>query len=284
MTKGVSVPTVASLRLGATILRARKAAGLTQEQLATMLAWTQTDVTRVESGQKRIEYPKLIELMRCLEVPEAGRAEMIEHHRAYVRPNWAGHRALIPDWFREYSLHEPHAVTIRGWHQGNVPGVLQSTPYMLALFGDPRVEGMTQKIRNRTERQNLFEFTPHADRTYIIGESTFRRVHASAGRTVALDQVEHVLALDHRYPTLTIRVLTEAIPFLHLPADFTILTFGDDMKPRAYVEWANGARYKDDPGFVADQENAWQRLAAAALDADRSREFLGELRHRFRRP
>lgn len=48
------------------LIAARKAAGLTQEQLATRLKQHQSFVARVESGERRIDVVELIVLARAL--------------------------------------------------------------------------------------------------------------------------------------------------------------------------------------------------------------------------
>ena len=50
------------------LVAARKAAGLTQEQLADRLKCHQSFVARVESGERRIDVIELIVLARAMEV------------------------------------------------------------------------------------------------------------------------------------------------------------------------------------------------------------------------
>lgn len=52
-------------------IAARKAAGLTQEQLANRLRQHQSFVARVESGERRIDVVELIVLSRALEIDAA---------------------------------------------------------------------------------------------------------------------------------------------------------------------------------------------------------------------
>ena len=54
------------------LIAARKAAGLTQEQLATRLKQHQSFVARVESGERRIDVVELIVLARALGTEAAG--------------------------------------------------------------------------------------------------------------------------------------------------------------------------------------------------------------------
>lgn len=50
----------------ATIIQARKAAGLTQRQLATRLKRSNSFVWKIEAGERRVEVSEFIEIARCL--------------------------------------------------------------------------------------------------------------------------------------------------------------------------------------------------------------------------
>jgi len=50
----------------ATIIQARKAAGLTQRQLATRLNRSNSFVWKIEAGERRVEVLEFIEIARCL--------------------------------------------------------------------------------------------------------------------------------------------------------------------------------------------------------------------------
>jgi len=52
--------------LTATIIQARKAAGLTQRQLAAKLKRSNSFVWKIEAGERRIELLEFIEIARCL--------------------------------------------------------------------------------------------------------------------------------------------------------------------------------------------------------------------------
>lgn len=50
----------------ATIVQARKAAGLTQRQLASKLKRSNSFVWKIEAGERRVDLLEFIELARCL--------------------------------------------------------------------------------------------------------------------------------------------------------------------------------------------------------------------------
>ena len=59
--------------------RARKAAGLTQHELAARLSEHQSFVSRYETGERRLDVVEYLEVARALEIDAAG------HLRSFVR-------------------------------------------------------------------------------------------------------------------------------------------------------------------------------------------------------
>ena len=51
----------------ATIVQARKAAGLTQRQLASKLKRSNSFVWKIEAGERRVDLLEFIEIARCLD-------------------------------------------------------------------------------------------------------------------------------------------------------------------------------------------------------------------------
>lgn len=60
------------------LIEARKAAGLTQSELASRLRCHQSFVARVESGERRIDVVELIVLARALSVPSSALLDVAE--------------------------------------------------------------------------------------------------------------------------------------------------------------------------------------------------------------
>jgi transcriptional regulator with XRE-family HTH domain len=55
----------------AALIKARKAAGLTQQQLAARLRRPQSFVSKYETGERRLDVPEFLRISRCLSADPA---------------------------------------------------------------------------------------------------------------------------------------------------------------------------------------------------------------------
>lgn len=278
--------TVTSRRkqLGNEIRRARSAAGMTQQEVADFLGCGQGKVNKIESGAVSV---KTAELKRLLELFGAGRAEsdlMLElaSSSSTQRGQWSGYRSAIPQWFRTFTDLEPAATEVLSWHGERIPGPLQSEHYMLTQFTEDRVADVTPLVRNRLDRRKVFDLDRPPYYRFILGEGAFHRMPGGAQPAVALDQVEHLLQLERRYPRVFVHVLPFDVRLPFVPNDFTIMRFGDGTKDFIFVEHVAGGLYIDDDQDFELFVDAWDRLRGAALERHDTVDHLRALADRFR--
>lgn len=139
--------------------RAREAAGMTQEQLATNMFVSKSLVAMVETGQ-RVPRPDF-----AVAADEALSADgRFDRMRERLLRGEA-----TPEWFRPWVDFEQHATTIRAFEPNVVPGLLQTEQYALALTGD---EDATAA---RMTRQHILAQDNPPDVFDIIDESVLRR-------------------------------------------------------------------------------------------------------------
>lgn len=272
--------TVTSRRrqLGNEIRRARLAAGMTQQDVAELLGCGQGKINKIEAGAVSV---KQSDLKLMLDAFGASRTEvemMTELARTSgQRGHWAGYRSAVPHWFRTFTDLEPAASEILSWHGERVPGPLQSEHYMLKQFSEARATDVTSLVRNRLERRQVFDLKRPPYYRFILGESAFRRMPGGPSPSVALDQVQHLLDLEQRYPRTFIHVLPFDVKLSYIPNDFTIMRFSDATKDFVFVEHAAGGVYIEDEGDFELFVDAWDRLRGAALERNETAEFLEKM-------
>ncbi|MGP4019375.1 helix-turn-helix domain-containing protein [Saccharopolyspora sp. 5N708] len=278
--------TVTSRRrqLGNEIRRARVAAGMTQQAVAELLGCSQGKINKIESG---IVAVKNAELRRMLDAFGTGKTEsevMLELARSSSnqRSQWSGYRTAVPQWFRTFTDLEPAAAEILSWHGERIPGPLQSEHYMLTQFSEDRAADVTSLVRNRLDRKQVFEIPRPPYYRFILGEGAFHRMPGGPNPSVALDQVEHLLDLQQRYPRAYIHVLPFGVRLPYVPNDFTIMRFSDGTKDFVFVEHVAGGLYLDDEDDFDLFNDAWDRLRGAALERHDTTEFLHQLAEQFR--
>jgi transcriptional regulator with XRE-family HTH domain len=272
--------TVTSRRrqLGNEIRRARLAAGMTQQDVAELLGCGQGKINKIETGAVSV---KQSDLKQMLDAFGASRTEvemMTELARATgQRAQWSGYRSAVPHWFRTFTDLEPAASEILSWHGERIPGPLQSEHYMLKQFSEARATDVTALVRNRLERKQVFDLKRPPYYRFILGEAALRRMPGGPSPSVALDQVQHLLDLEQRYPKTFIHILPfdSRLPFV--PNDFTIMRFSDATRDFVFVEHAAGGVYIEDEGDFELFVDAWDRLRGAALERGETADFLDKL-------
>ncbi|WP_199439916.1 helix-turn-helix domain-containing protein [Umezawaea beigongshangensis] len=277
--------TVTSLRrqLGERVRRARAAAGMTQQALADHLGCGQGKINKIESGAVSVKQADLDLVVKVLRVADAEAATMARLARAGDRRGeWAGHRAAVPAWFREFTGLEPTAAEILSWHGERIPGPLQSEHYMLKQFVEAGTTDVTPHVRNRLARKEVFTLPRPPCYRFILGEAAFHRMPGGPSPAVALDQVQHLIELDAQFPRTFIHVLPFSARLPFVPNDFTVMRFADITDNLVYVEHVAGGDYvRGEEQFEAFVD-AWDQLRGAVLERRESVEFLRELAERFR--
>lgn len=256
---------------------------MTQQEVAALLECGQGKINKIEAGAVAV---KLSDLRQMLDAFGATKAEvdmMTELARTSgQRGQWSGYRSAVPHWFRTFTDLEPAASEILSWHGERIPGPLQSEHYMLTQFSEARATDVTSLVRNRLERRQVFDLKRPPYYRFILGEAAFRRMPGGPNPAVALDQVEHLLALERSYARTFIHVLPFDTRLSFVPNDFTIMRFSDATKDFVFVEHAAGGIYIEDEGDFELFVDAWDRLRGAALERAETAEFLEKLAQEFR--
>ncbi|MBE9375390.1 helix-turn-helix domain-containing protein [Saccharopolyspora sp. HNM0983] len=273
--------TVTSRRrqLGNELRRARIAAAMTQQDVAELLACGQGKVNKIESGAVAV---KMADLNRMLDAFGAAPSEadlMRDLARANTsqRGQWSGYRSAVPQWFRTFTDLEPAASEILSWHGERIPGPLQSEHYMLTQFGENRSYDVTSLLRNRLDRKQVFDLPRPPAYRFILGEGAFLRIPGGQKPSVVLDQLEHLLDLERRYPKVSVHVLPFTARLAHIPNDFTLMRFADGTRDFAFVEHVAGGLYLDDQDDFELFVDAWDKLRGAALERSDSVDHLQKL-------
>lgn len=171
---------------------AREAAGLSTKRLAqavhvavgTINNWEQArrcpdteDVQRVEKALKEAGYTPNGFLVRILE----------DFLKEEVSPEWS-----------EWRRYEEAAHTLYSYEHSVVPGLLQTEEYARVLLGHDRFSPLPveERLRNRMERQKIFEHENHPTCVFIFSEDV---LYNQAGSKKAMyEQIVHLIEMAQR--------------------------------------------------------------------------------------
>ncbi|ONI73064.1 hypothetical protein ALI144C_44750 [Actinosynnema sp. ALI-1.44] len=253
----------------------REAAGLSGTELATVLGWQQSKVSKIERGKQTASDSDVVAWLGAVDAPEP----LAEHMRAALRDlqvaqlTWRrqvrdGHRERQEQGVRDAQS----AGTIRAVDIMAVPGLLQTPDYARAIFetqadllGVPNND-IEDAVAARTARQQvLYDRSKHIE--ILLAEAALLHpvcpVDVLAGQ---IDRLVSVLGLRH----VRVGVLPAYRPIPHLlPHGFTML----DAEVR--FESVSGEHRITDPDEVALYRKLTDALWTAAAEGDEARaQFL----------
>jgi len=235
-------PVVQSALLRTELIRLRKEAGLTQEQVALALDWSPSKLIRVEGGRSSITKVDLDALLSQYGISSESLRERLQtlSRGARERAWWASYRDEINSTYLEYVGYETGAAFIRQYSEAPLPGLLQTPEYAEVLTANS-VDALrvAPVVKFRLQRQAEIARRSEPPREYyVLDESVIRRhVGISQDPAIMPNQLRYIADRAEREERLTVRI----IPFkvgAHrgLAGPFTLLEFEGAMPDILYID------------------------------------------------
>ncbi|MDH2430681.1 helix-turn-helix transcriptional regulator [Sphaerisporangium sp. TRM90804] len=264
-------PTASALALfGYELRRHRTAAGLTLEQLAQKICFSQALVGMVENARRS---PSLDFAERCDRVLDLDGALM----RLWPFVN----RASTPTWFRPWLEVEGEASMLHTWEPLVVPGLLQTEEYARAILrGEPRItpEGVEEQVAARMERQRIFERAEPPMLWAVVDEGVLQRP-IGTDETMA-GQLKHLLEAG-TLPYVTIQVVPlSARSTTGLEGGFVIAQ-ARGLPDTVYLECAGHSQVSDRGQEVHGVMTRYEVIRAEALPRRASLDLIRETMERW---
>jgi hypothetical protein len=273
-------PVVQSALLCDELVRLRRDAGLTQDQVAVDLAWQAAKVIEIEGGCPVAE-ADLDALLERYIVPAARQERLRELNRGTRDDRWwTGYQDTVPAVYLDYIGYERGAASIRQFPGTVVPGLLQTPAYARALtdmaLDDPGQAARVVELRLRRQSELASRDTLPRQH-YILDEAVIRRrIGASRDQAIMTEQLRHIALAAGPGGQVTVQV----IPFgagehAGLSGPFTLLELTGGLPDILYLDSGR------DPiemisrhARVADYAGRFERLRAAALPVAESLELI----------
>ncbi|MEV4380445.1 helix-turn-helix transcriptional regulator [Streptosporangium sp. NPDC049644] len=232
----------------------RKAAGLTQGQLAEIIHFSESLISGVETGLLPAS-PEFADA--CDTALNTGGAlrRLLDWRKGQV----------FPSWFGRWRDQEDTAITLRTYQPLVFPGLLQSEAYArVLLFGDEA------KVEARLNRQALFVRSNPQPPVYrcVIDEAVLHR--PIGGPQVMREQLEHLIAVIN--PRLSVQVVPHGM-HSGLMGGFSIATMpgGGDV---LYAETAIRGITTNDPEDVAAAVECFEVMRTEAISLSMSIDLI----------
>lgn len=272
---GMTGPTIRRRVLGKEIRALRDAAGISREEVATLLGCSPTKVTYLESGRNVIGKTELIVYTQHLGVED--RLDALEELRQDANQRGWWSTARLPEWLAAYVGLEDDATSVRAFELALIPGLLQTEQYardLHTLRGELADKDVERRVAARMHRQRRLTGSNPLTLTAIVCESALRHClrYPAGGR----EQLQHLLDQAER-PNIELRMLPEG---LHpgMSGAFSLLSFPGDLLPDvAWQEYAMGGHIIDDTSAVNSLTRLHRELCGQALGVNESLAVIAEL-------
>ncbi|MEV0120067.1 helix-turn-helix transcriptional regulator [Streptomyces sp. NPDC050703] len=283
MSEPRSAPTVGQVVLGRRLQDLREGAGLKREEAAKILRVAPATVRRMETAEVALKIPYLQLLLKAYGVPDEEAEAFVTLAEEANKPGWwQRFHDILPGWFSMYVSLEGAASLIRSYEPHFVPGLLQTEEYARGVMrsgaiGQTRPADIERYVALRMERQSLLA-REDAPRLWVVMDETALR-RPVGEPDVMRRQLDRLLEATE-LPHVTLQVAPfSAGPHPGTYGPFVIFRFAmAELPDMVYSEYLTGAVYLDARSEVATHLEVMDRMAAQAATAQRTKDFLRDVR------
>ncbi|MGP4002344.1 helix-turn-helix domain-containing protein [Streptomyces sp. 8N706] len=255
--------------IGAQVSHFRKAAGITQPELAERLCVHEDTIGSIEQGRRPLK-PDLAEHLDALLDTKGALA---------VAVSKVPERERFPAFAQDFVDYEREALTLLWYENQVVPGLLQTEEYARAVFDclypPITLEEAEERISARLDRQQLMEREPWPPMAnFLLEEVILDR--PIGGREVLREQIRH-LRRCAELPFMGLQIMpTNREKHAGLAGPMVLLET-PEHDHLAYLEGQRVSFLVDDPNEVSILQQKYGMLRSQALTPEESKDLLDDL-------
>jgi transcriptional regulator with XRE-family HTH domain len=272
-------PTIRSKWLGSALLKIRKAAGLTIDDVSARTKWPPAKISRIENGVVRAHWGDVADLLDLYQLTDGAQREALVGLARSAREQgwWHAYGATLNHPFADLLGLEAASCAISTYESQVVPGLLQTPEYALAMVGASRVwerpEDVATFVDIRTARQAVLTRSEPINLWAILGEAVLRQ--RVGGSEVMRGQLRHIREMATR-PNITIQVLPfSAGASTGMYSPYVVLEFPQPgLGKVVFLENLTGGLYLETEEEVGRYTLAFDHLRASALPTEESMKLI----------
>ncbi|MFI1967384.1 Scr1 family TA system antitoxin-like transcriptional regulator [Streptomyces pathocidini] len=258
-----------ALRLvGSLLAQFRRAAGLTQRQLADRLCLHEETIASIEQGRRPLKLDLAEDLDRVLDTKGA----------LVVTLENLPEIDKVPVWAIEFLDHERAAIAISSYENQVIPGLLQTEAYARAVFRSAvpllSEDEIEERVATRMERQDILHRKVPPTASFIISEAILR--DRLGGQDVYVEQLRRLRARAD-LPGVSIQVMPLGRQTHAGLAGPFVLLETPDHDLLAYHETQRGSHLVSDPDEVSILSRKYAMLRSQALNPEETKALLDRL-------
>jgi len=275
-------PTVRRRRLAAELREIRESKGKSGDAVAAALKWSPSKISRYERAKTGLQPREVARLLDYYEITGPRRDLLLALAADATQKGWWEDYSdsLSPDYQQFIGL-EDEASAIAVWHIDVLPGLFQTEAYARHIIGtysqiEPVTPGMIDRlVKVRMRRQQVVDREPGLDLSVLIDESVLQR--RVGDERVMYEQLRRLKREADR-PNVTLQILPLDGPHTVFVESFVIFRFEPDSEA-ALQDVVSTEHLRNNFSLEGEKETylhwiAFQMLARASLDPDRSKELI----------
>jgi hypothetical protein len=242
-------------------------------EVAGLLGWSESTVSRLENGRRNIDAEEVSALLAVYGVTGAERDRLMAIARTPDESSWVDTDLPgLPATSVKLATYEATAVRITDWSPLLIPGLLQTMEYSRAYMlsdGIPEVE-VGARLMARQRRQQILDRVGY---TAFIDETVLSR--PIGGPRIMARQLRHLIEVAME-TAITVRVTpVNGDGHAALVSPFMLLEF-EHSTPIVHVELARSGAFLTGQKDTAIYPLTVNRLDATSLDGEESVQRLRE--------
>lgn len=265
--------------LGAELRALRLSCGLSGVAAARGVGWTQSKLSRVETGAFRATMAQVADLLDYYDAPEELRAELLA--RVDQRDGPAGAWVVRAGGTRRRTASlgdiELRASRVRQYAAMLVPGLLQAPEYTVALLRAGGWESPDDVAAKRQERRARLAHADAFDYQVVLDARALMRWPGDSAVMAA--QLDHLLSLPK---SVDLRVLPTGPAGTALVGSFVAYEFAEGDPVVVLCETQTADLYLSGPADVATYTRLMDELLDASLTVKDSASYLREISRTLR--
>jgi transcriptional regulator with XRE-family HTH domain len=271
-------PTVRHRRLAAELRRLRENAELSPERAAAALGWSRPKLVKFETARTAPGPTDVAAMVELYGAPETYKVALIQLSRdVRKRGWWTAYDDVLPPSYAEL---EDDAVEIRSWQVQEIPSLLQTDDYALAIIRlsnpDASEELQLRRLQARMARRTVLTRHSAPSLRAVIDESALRR--PVGGSDAMRRQLAALLEAAER-PHVHLQVAPTAhADFPGMEGSFVILSFASQIAlDVVYIKNVAGGIYIEDVEQVRRCTAKFDHISEMALSETESIELIEAL-------
>jgi transcriptional regulator with XRE-family HTH domain len=274
-------PTARRRRLAAALRQLREERNLSCTDAGMAAGWSESKISRIETGRVGVRQPDLERLLDLYEVTGEPRAALLTLGRqASHRGWWHSYADALPAWFEAYVGLEDGAKSLFTYQNQLVHGLMQTADYAAAITRAARpwatADEVERQLAARATRQALLTAENPLQVWAVLDEAVLSRpVGGAATMRAQLQRLREIAA----FPNVTLQVLPfDAGAHASMGTSFELLQFPEPGDPAiVYIEDHTSSQYLEMPADLERYTLVFDHLRASALSPERSVELIGQV-------